>query len=151
MNHNQTTVLNTQHYMSLSHDFQKFHQDPINVALHFVTTPLGMIGVFSLLRRYTKSSSTSMFLVTLYLSSLLPILPTGEFIGTVILCLAILLLARTVDLNLFSAGVVISLGYLLQDLSHLGTGEKTFQESYSGANGHVSIIICLRYYLLTFI
>ena len=130
------------HYEHLSSEFAKFHRNPVNVAFHFLTTPLGMIGFFSLLRSYTKSSSTSLFITALYLISLLPILPSGEFIGTVFLCFTILQASRLVKLSFWKAVALVVIGYILQDLAHMGTGEKTFQSTYS-AGGQVS---CQSYF-----
>jgi predicted MFS family arabinose efflux permease len=39
------------HFIDLSAKFRKFHSDPINVALHFLTTPLGILAVLSLINK----------------------------------------------------------------------------------------------------
>jgi hypothetical protein len=74
--------------------------------------------------------------VGVYLLSLLPVVPNGDFYGTALLCGLIVLLARQLQLGFLGSVFLIILGYFVQDLSHLGTGEKTFQSSYS-AGGHV--------------
>lgn len=124
------------HYEQLSGEFIKYHTNPVNVALHFLTTPFGIIGAFSLLRSYTKSSSTTLTITAFYLISLLPILPIGEFIGTLILCGFILIASRFLKLNLWTGFAMIVASYLLQDLAHFLTAEKTFQSTYS-AGGQV--------------
>jgi hypothetical protein len=131
MNH---TVLASQAFCSYDHisqEFSKYHTKPLNVMLHFLTTPLGILGFFSIIRSYTKSSSAMFTLTSVYLMSLLPVLPSGEFIGTAILCGILLVVSSHLQLRYWLAIVCIVAGYLLQDLAHLGTGEATFQSSYS--------------------
>lgn len=131
------------YYDKLSYEFGLYHKDPINVALHFLTTPLGLIGAFSLLRSYTKSSSTTLLITFFYLLSLLPVLPTGDFYGTALLCMIIVMCSRVFRLTFWHAAIFVAVGYVLQDLAHIATGEKTFQSTYS-AGGHVRIFFFLR-------
>jgi len=121
----------TAHYREISAGFSTCHLDPVNVALHFVTTPLGMIGAFSLLYSYTRSSSVAFLITSVYLLSLLPAVPNGVFIGTAFLCGLIVFLAKQWKLNLPMALLMVVCGYLIQDLAHMATGEETFQASYS--------------------
>mmetsp|Transcript_15947 Transcript_15947/g.35289 ORF Transcript_15947/g.35289 Transcript_15947/m.35289 type:complete len:664 (+) Transcript_15947:182-2173(+) len=143
MDFNSTTAIQetfdfdpTEHYRGISSAFGKYHLDPVNVLMHFVTTPLGLIGAVSLLRGYTKSSSVAMTVCSFYLLSLLPAVPNGVFAGTALLCAGIVLAARSVRLSVVASLVMVVLGYLLQDMAHLATGEVTFQSTYSN-NGHV--------------
>jgi hypothetical protein len=106
--------------------------------LHFVTTPLGMIGAFSLLHSYTQSSSFAIVLVTTYLLSLLPTVPNGVFIGTAVLCGIIVYLAKQWKLSLLVAVVMVVCGYVIQDMAHIATGEPTYQASYSDG-GHIDM------------
>jgi uncharacterized membrane protein YGL010W len=129
MDFNSTTAIQetfdfdpTEHYRTVSAAFGKYHLDPVNVLMHFLTTPLGLIGAFSLLRGYTKSSSVAMTISSLYLLSLLPAVPNGVFAGTALLCGLIVLAARTVRLSVMSSLILVVLGYLLQDMAHLATG-----------------------------
>ena len=39
------------HFIDLSAKFRKFHSDPVNVALHFFTTPLGILAVLSAINK----------------------------------------------------------------------------------------------------
>lgn len=124
------------YFNNLGEEFNRYHSNSLNVLLHFVTTPLGVFGFFSLMRSYTKSSSILASTVLVYLLTLLPVLPSGEFVGTALILSIILLAARTIKVHfIVSLGLIIA-GYLLQDLAHLGTGEATFQSSYS-AGGQV--------------
>ena len=128
----------SEEYLRLGHDFQRYHKDPANVILHFITTPLGFVGAISLLRKVTNSSSIAMSIMGLYLLSLLPIVPNGDFYGTALFCGFIVLVARNLKLGVLSAITLIVIGYFIQDLSHLGTGEATFQSTYSDG-GHVKL------------
>jgi len=71
----------------ISQQLGAYHKDPINVLLHFVTTPIGLVGALSLIRNVTNTTSTLVGLCFLYLMSLLPIsdLHQGEFFGTFVL------------------------------------------------------------------
>lgn len=55
--------------------------------------------------------------------------------GTSALVLIILGIVRKVDVGIISSVGLIILGYVLQDLSHLATGELTYQSTYSGGAG----------------
>ena len=71
------TMSNVEEYTHLSHEFGKYHKEPVNVILHFVTTPLGLVGLVSSIRYMTKSSSTGLALTILYLVSLMPTISYG--------------------------------------------------------------------------
>jgi hypothetical protein len=128
----------TEHYRTLSAGFGGCHVDPVNVALHLVTTPLGMVGAFSLLYSYTQSSSVAIAITFFYLLSLLPAVPNGVFVGTAILCGLIIFMAKQWKLSLPFAIFVVICGYMIQDMAHLATGEPTYQSSYSDG-GQVSL------------
>jgi uncharacterized membrane protein YGL010W len=127
----------TEHYRTVSQSFGAYHLDPVNVLLHCVTTPIGLIGVFSLMHSYTKSSSMALSLCSVYLLSLLPAVPNGVFAGTVVLCGLIIFCARQMKPGFWMSILIIVSAYLIQDLAHLATGEETFQSTYS-AGGQVS-------------
>lgn len=129
----------TKYFETLSADFGQYHMDPANVFLHFVTTPMGLIGALSLIYKYAGSSSFILCVLSVYLLSLLPAVPNGVFVGTVALCAIIVQFVRRLKLSVVGAIAFIVLGYLIQDLAHMGTGEKTFQSTYS-AGGHVSCV-----------
>lgn len=118
--------------------FNEYHQEPVNVLMHLITTPLGMIGALSLLRWVTRSSSMGVFVFFLYLVSLLPALSIGIFLGTLFLCFLIVEVTRKLKLSPLPSIVLIISSYALQDLVHLATGEPTFQGSYS-AGGHIDL------------
>lgn len=122
----------------MSGDFGRYHENPWNVLIHFITTPIGLVGALSLVRYFTRSSSSLLALSSVYLLSLLPIVPNGTFAGTMFLCGMIVFLARKLKLNVLWSVVFIVVGYGLQDLAHICTGEKTFQSTYS-AGGAIDL------------
>lgn len=125
-------------FSSLSNHFNKFHQNECNILLHFLSTPLGVMGFFSLFLNLTKSTSATIVLCLVYYLSLLTSVPIGVFIGTTITCALCVQLARTIRLGFVSSLGVIFIAYVAQDLSHLLTGEPTFQGSYSNG-GHINL------------
>ena len=133
-------------YLKLGDNFGNYHKDPANVLLHFVSTPLGLVGAISLLRTATNSSSVAMSVVFFYLLSLLPIVPNGDFYGTALFCGLIVLASRLLKLGTVTAVSLIVIGYMLQDLSHLATGEATFQSTYS-EGGSVSYLSYFQFSL----
>ena len=134
-------------YLKLGDNFGNYHKDPANVLLHFVSTPLGLVGAISLLRTATNSSSVAMSVVFFYLLSLLPIVPNGDFYGTALFCGLIVLASRLLKLGTVTAVSLIVIGYMLQDLSHLATGEATFQSTYSEGG---SVSYCISYFNFPF-
>lgn len=67
----------------------------------------------------------------IYILNLAPEVSNGVFIGTVAMVGLILHFVRKLNLSWTMSILFIILGYVLQDLSHLATGEKTFQSTYS--------------------
>ena len=100
--------------------FQACHKDIVSVILHMITTPIGMIGAMSLLRLWTKGSSSGVFVFFCYLLSLLPALSNGVYIGTFIMCFMIMHATRALKLGASTSVALIALSYALQDLAHLG-------------------------------
>jgi uncharacterized membrane protein YGL010W len=145
MNHNSTSSvadsmgMEINEYARLSYEFGKYHQDPINVAFHLLTTPLGIVGAFSILKNLTGSSSVGITVMFMFLLNLASEVPNGIFLGTVLLVALVLHLVRKLRLGWYSSLFLIGLGYVLQDMAHLATGEKTFQSTYS-AGGSVGFL-----------
>ena len=100
--------------------FQACHKDIVSVGLHMITTPIGMIGAMSLLRLWTKGSSSGVFVFFCYLLSLLPALSNGVYIGTFIMCFLIMQATRVLKLGASTSVALVALSYALQDLAHLG-------------------------------
>ena len=79
------------------HSFQNFtsysHEGQIGIEVlsrtfgdyHFVSVPLGIIGLLSVIKFYTRSSSSLLTLAGFYLLSLIPVVSYGVFVGTALL------------------------------------------------------------------
>ena len=106
--------------------FQSLHKDPINVGIHMLTTPLGMIGAMSLIRSYSNSSTTNAFIFFCYLVSLLPALTTGVYICTAMTCFVIFYLTKMLKLSTPVSVAMIAISYALQDLVHAGKTNYSF-------------------------
>ena len=101
-------------------EFGKCHQNPLNVALHLITTPIGLLGAVSLVQKYTRGNSAGIFLFFCYLLSLLPALSNGVYIGTFILGFMIMQTSIWLNLGVANSVTLIAASYALQDLAHMG-------------------------------
>ena len=126
-----------ENFQVLSGQFSKFHEDPQNIVLHLLTTPLGVLGAVCLLRGFFSSTSVVAVLMLTYLFSLMPSLTIGSFVGTAVISGTLLYIARKVDLGVGMSFLLIALGYGLQDTAHYLSGEATFQGSYTKGSGQV--------------
>lgn len=124
-------------FANLSTRFESHHQDGINILIHMIATPMGIIGVANLLRLFTRGSTAGMVIGFAYMLSLMRVLPIGVFIGTFIIGIIIGVSPRFANIGFRSSLALIAAGYVLQDMVHYATKEETFQSTYSGANGHV--------------
>jgi ABC-type proline/glycine betaine transport system permease subunit len=143
---NTTAADHFQEFSDLSNRFGKYHLDHTNVLLHLITTPLGIIGFFSLFYNVTKSTSAVVTLCLAYFLSLLSSVPVGVFVGTAVMCACCVLIVRRLQLTAFQSMCVIIISYFGQDFAHWCTGEETFQGSYSN-HGHVCTLPAISTYL----
>lgn len=122
-------------------DFARFHQRTGNVAVHLVTTGLGLLGVFGLIGTLALALGTTpavavSFAAALYAffcayttpdqTALTSILYTGVVL-TVYLGLPVLIWPVSVGLLVF--------GTVAQDLSHIVFRERTYMSSYQRERG----------------
>eukprot|EP00051_Salpingoeca_urceolata_P012576 m.155579 g.155579 ORF g.155579 m.155579 type:complete len:639 (-) comp17535_c1_seq1:32-1948(-) len=140
-------------FVGVSEDFHKFHQNPVNVALHLLTSPLGVLGFFSLVLRASGGVGGSLnALVAVYLLSLAPILAVETLVVTAVLTVVLANQARALRLSWLASAVVLACGYFGQDLSHYVTGEQTYQSTYegdiTGNFGHFATMATEHVYLL---
>ena len=97
-------------FNGISQRFELYHQNVWNIFFHFVTTPLGLMGLFGVIRYTTKSSSFLLSLNCLYLLTLLPLVPNGVFLGTAILCFFIVYMTCKLDFNILACLSLIIAG-----------------------------------------
>ena len=122
----------------LANKFEAFHRDPTNVFLHFITTPIGLIGFVGLLR-FLLSRNLVALLSIFYIVSLLPIVNLDVYIGSLLLWGIIVVSALGLKLRPVHCIIFILIGYFGQDLSHYLTGEKTFQSSYTKSDFEIDL------------
>lgn len=146
---NSTAIHATAKYFDASAmELGNLNQSPTNVFFHIITTLAGIIALLSLLRRATNSSSASLTLIFIYLLSLLPVVPNGLFVGTLMFCILIVYLTRQLKLGFRGSVAFLLVGYVIQDLSRLGTGDRSFLSLYNTMES-VSFSPSYNYFLLT--
>ena len=82
------------YYTDLSLKFANYHENPWNILFHLITTPMGFIGVMSLIRVATNSSTLGMALASFYILTLIQTVPLTVLIGTAALCFVIMMTSR---------------------------------------------------------
>jgi len=124
-------------------DFRTYHKEPVNVALHGVTTPLILVGVFGIAHAighdFLAVCVTAGYLVSL--SMHLPLLT-----GILTVCLTTLchLLAVYLDLSVWACLSLSIVNYFGQDLAHWTCGEPTFESTYVKTTGPGKFVEFLR-------
>jgi hypothetical protein len=109
-------------------EFLTGHRRALNVGLHLLTTPLGLLASVSLI--YLVASSLAVGVVVAYALALAIFLPLR--VWSVTAAVLTVLAAATVvwPLGLVSSLVLFAVAYVLQEVAHLLTGEKTLQSTY---------------------
>ena len=133
-------------FQQLSSEFRACHHQVLNVALHLVTTPLGLLCFLSLLWRVNAAVTVALFAA--YLVSLLAVLPWRLWAVTMLAAAPLLYMARVLELGLLESLVGFVVCYLGQDLAHHLTDEPTFQSSYERHPSWLRQFLEHNYYLL---
>merc|ERR1712137_344921 len=110
----------------LANGFFETHKNPLNVALHLVTTPLALASALNLVNTVTGSCKVTQFTVLVYVLSLFKTLPVALWFATSLASAAIGVTACFVDLPWQYAAGLLAAGYFGQDVAHWITGEITF-------------------------
>ena len=87
----------------------------------FLTVPLGLIGLLSVIRYATKSTSSLLTLTAFYILSLIPVVSIGVLLGTVLLSSAIVGVASFLELNLVISLFLAAIGCVFQNLNLFAT------------------------------
>lgn len=133
-------------FQELSSEFRACHREALNVALHLVTTPLGLLCFLSLLWRV--SPAVTVALVAAYLVSLLAVLPRRLWAVTAVVVAPLLYMSWGLELGLLESLAGLAVCYLGQDLAHRLTGEPTFQSRYERHPSWLRQFLGHTYYLL---
>lgn len=126
----------------MADQFRTYHRNPLNVALHFITTPLGYLSLLCFSQHLSQSALVSQAIpfvtVFLYLVALAIKVPLWiNLINAVILFslaqISVICVANSFMFldTPFGAGCLLVVAVFGQDVSHWVTGEVTFQSSYT--------------------
>lgn len=152
---NTTATLPESPYTNIIQPFAGYHQDELNVLLHLITTPIGIIGALSLLNRITRTSKSIVALCAIYTIAL--VLDNGVSLATSTLTMCIMIscaiIAAKMNMNIALSILTLAAGYGLQDLAHYHTGEATFHGATWGSGSSpldevISMFTMHVYYLL---
>jgi hypothetical protein len=116
-------------YHRLRAPFSDTHQTTLNVALHLVTTPLGIVGALALTALVSPVLPAVIALV--YAVGLLGRVPLRLWIATS-LALVPIVAAASLPWLWWQALVALVVGYVGQDVAHWLCGEDTLQSRYLG-------------------
>ena len=136
-------------FESLADKFELYHANTLSVALHLTTTPLVLLCGLCLLNRATKSTLASPVLCILYASSLFATIPNRLAGHCVVMLIGLACLSLYCEFDAVTSVVLMAVGYIGQELAHVGTSEETYMSSYDAAGANWSELFFEHvYYLL---
>eukprot|EP00471_Norrisiella_sphaerica_P002001 CAMPEP_0184482826 /NCGR_PEP_ID=MMETSP0113_2-20130426/4420_1 /TAXON_ID=91329 /ORGANISM="Norrisiella sphaerica, Strain BC52" /LENGTH=584 /DNA_ID=CAMNT_0026862819 /DNA_START=139 /DNA_END=1893 /DNA_ORIENTATION=- len=134
-------------YETLEAKFRKFHTYSVNIALHVITTPLGIMGFLILLNQISAYLTTAVSIA--YVGSLYPILPKKTFFRTTVASAVIMALSfLTTQWGALGACIAMAASFVFQELAHIVTGELTYQSQYIAESNWMGQLVEHTYYLL---
>lgn len=120
-------------FQDLAVRFRAYHTNSLNVALHMITTPMGIVAALILLKQNIKQEYGFEGAVAAYLLSLLFTLKNfGLWFATAAWMAGLVTVATVLapTFELYDSLKLLAAGYVGQELAHLITNEKTFQSTY---------------------
>lgn len=133
-------------FEKLSSGFATCHRVALNVFLHLITTPVGLLGLLALLWHLhpaIPAVSTGAYVV-----SLLFVLPRRLWAVTTLVSVLLLLAASKLQLGMLESLAGIAIGYIGQELAHRLSSEATFQSGYENRPSWLSQFLEHTYFLL---
>ena len=130
--------------------FRSYHQNTLNLALHMVTTPAAVVAVLVVALQQLSLHAFG-GLVAAYVLSLAPTLRSAWlWAATTTWVVGLVAIAAVLapDFTLKQSGALFAFGYIVQELSHWITGEKTFQGSYMHMGNWPALLLEHTYFLL---
>lgn len=119
----------------ISSEFLAYHQHPLNIALHLITTPVALFAATAILGHLAGAQAVWTAAVAWVLALALTV-PTPFWLATAAMLGVIAHMAvAAASVDSFSVPRMVGLfgaAYFGQDVSHWVTCEPTFQESYLG-------------------
>ncbi|MEL6342774.1 MAG: methyltransferase [Myxococcota bacterium] len=114
-------------------EFLQYHRSGLNVALHLITTPLGLFGLFAI------AGSVSPFLPPVlagaYLAVLFSSVPRATWLITAGVLIAIVTASIAWPLGALWGGVMVVVGYFAQWAAHYAVNEPTMEGAYANRPG----------------
>ena len=121
-------------FAEIAEKFRAYHTNSLNVALHMVTTPMGIVAALIALRQNLAETEYAYeALVGAYVVSLLFTLKNvGLWFATAAWMGGLVVVADQLApaFDAYATLKLLAAGYVGQELAHLITNEKTFQSSY---------------------
>lgn len=118
-------------WQTLYSEFQASHRRGVNVALHLLTTPLGLLGVLAAVYRYSPFAAAAVSIG--YVLVLFAVTPAGVALRSSG-CVALLyFLAAALDLGWIPGLALAAIAYGLQEAAHHIADEPTLQSTYMGS------------------
>lgn len=115
-------------WLRLCQGFLRCHRQPLNVALHCVTTPLGWFGVFALVQ--TFGDKTLLVAAAGLAASIACFVPLTTAFASAAVIGFLALGSYTLAVGWIWGLVALLVGFFGQELSHWLTGEVTYQSTY---------------------
>jgi hypothetical protein len=131
-------------FSELCRKFRPFHKNSLNVLLHLLTTPAGVLAIFLMVNNQPITMGAS----ALYLLSLFFLVPTRVWLRTSLVIGLINLAASWMQLTLFPSLMLLAVSYFGQDLAHFVTNEPTFQGSYQNQSNFFELLMEHTFYLI---
>ena len=140
-------------FAEIAEKFRAYHTNSLNVALHMVTTPMGIVAALIALRQNLAETEYAYeALVGAYVVSLLFTLKNvGLWFATAAWMGGLVVVADQLapSFDAYATLKLLAAGYVGQELAHLITNEKTFQSSYQFKSlGWPALLLEHTYYLL---
>ena len=120
-------------YADLAVRFRAYHTNSLNVALHMITTPVGIVAALVMLRQAINVEYAYEALVGAYVISLFVALKNvGLWVATAAWMAGLVAVAEVLAPSFSNTDALklMAVGYVGQELAHVVTGEKTFQSTY---------------------
>lgn len=144
-----TSKTSAMSFVEMASDFNAYHKNALNVALHLVTTPAGYVGVLALVA-LQFGSEVAESVAAIYALALFFSMPLRLWLATCAFLVGIAALTTRAGLNLGvpASFALIAFSYVGQDVSHWLTGEQTFQSTYMKNSGWMGQLMQHTFFLL---
>mmetsp|Transcript_16957 Transcript_16957/g.41649 ORF Transcript_16957/g.41649 Transcript_16957/m.41649 type:complete len:615 (+) Transcript_16957:209-2053(+) len=137
-------------FQDLAVRFRGYHTNSLNVALHMVTTPMGIVAALVLLHQRVSCNAFAGVVAAYVLSLGVTLNSTGLWAATTawVAGLVSVALLLSPSFELYDSLKLMAAAAIGQELSHLITGEKTFASTYMTKLSWPALLLEHTYYLL---